>query len=84
MTLPSNHLTEKIYHDKYPEEMTYDHYLILLEEGFDILNKNEENFDNYKQLEELKSIRIALEYRLELIGEFRKRQLRDAGFGKKD
>jgi hypothetical protein len=84
MTLSSNHLTEKIYHDRYPNEMSYDHYLLLLEEGFEILNRNEENFENYKQLEELKSIRLALEYRLEIIAEYRKKRLKDAGFRRKD
>ena len=59
--------------------MNYENYLSLLEEGSDLLNKNENAFSEYKELRQLKAIRIALEFRLEMIRQFRKKQLQAIG-----
>jgi hypothetical protein len=72
-------IAKEIFEGKYPEEMSYESYLILLEEGFEILKENNDSFSNYTELHDLKAIRIALEYRMELLRQYRKKQLRSVG-----
>jgi len=74
-----NNITKEIFEGKYPSKMNYDSYLSLLEEGNFLLNSDERKVTECKELSELKAIRIALEYRLEVIRQFRKNQLRSLG-----
>jgi hypothetical protein len=75
----NSHIAKEIFEGRYPQEMTYESYLMLLEEGFAILKDNNDSFSNYTELEDLKAIRIALEYRMELLRQFRRKQLRAIG-----
>ena len=75
----NSHIAREIFEGRYPQEMTYEAYLMLLEEGFAILKDSSDSFSNYTELEDLKAIRIALEYRMELIRQFRRNQLRATG-----
>lgn len=68
-----------IFEKKHFSEMNYEHYLSLLEEGSELLNNTNESITCYKQLQELKAIRIALEYRIEVIRQYRKKQLSAIG-----
>mgnify|MGYP003575135625 CR=1 FL=1 len=75
----NNHIAKEIFQDKYPQEMSYESYLFLLEEGFEILKKNNDSFNSCTELQDLKAIRVALEYRMELLRQYRRRQLRNIG-----
>jgi len=78
MNLNSN-ITRKIFEGKYPYDMPYQSYLNLLEKGFDLLKDAACSIEAYTDLAELKAIRIALEYRFEMMRQVRKRQLRTIG-----
>ena len=60
----NSHIAKEIFEVRYPQEMTYENYLMLLEEGFEILKDNNDSFSDYTELKDLKAIRIALEYRM--------------------
>ena len=73
-----NHqLSRTIFSSKYPD-MAYEKYLLLIEEGFEILKNNQGTINAHSSLSELKAIRMALEYRISSLGYFRKNQLKKA------
>lgn len=72
-------LTRQIFEGRYPHEMPYQNYLNLLEKGFELLKNTAKSIDNYKELTDLKAIRIALEYRFEMMRRTRRKQLAAIG-----
>ena len=74
----NNIITRKIFEGRYPYEMPYTHYMHLLETGFRLLEDKNTCIENCVDLSELKAIRIALEYRLEVIRQVRKKQINKA------
>jgi len=72
-------LTRQIFEGRYPQEMLYQNYLNLLERGFELLKNTAKSIDNYKELTDLKAIRIALEYRFEMMRRARRKQLATIG-----
>lgn len=71
----NNHITRSIFEGKYPYKMPYKQYLILLEKGFELLENNAAKIDSLTELSDLKAIRMALEYRFEVMRRFRKNQI---------
>jgi|GEM_PF-1998645 len=69
-------LARRIFEGKYPYEMPFHSYLGFLEKGFELIEQKA--IDAYNDLNELKAIRIALEYRLEVVRQFRKKQIKNA------
>ena len=74
-----NTITKNIYEAKHQASMNYDHYMHLLDEGFEILKTNTDSFTSCKQLNQLRAVRIALEYRIEVLRQFRKKQIQKVG-----
>lgn len=68
-----NNITRQIFEGKYPYEMPYLSYLNLLEKGYSLL---EQGISTHENLAELKAIRIALEYRFEVMRRVRSKQLK--------
>jgi hypothetical protein len=56
---------EQVYKDKYEKEMTLEEYLEYLTKGLAALNENVQ--ENSLALEELKAVRIALEFKRQMI-----------------
>ncbi len=73
----NNDITRKIFEGKYPYQMPYYTYLRLLEKGFGLLETV--IIETRTELSELKAIRIALEYRMEVIRQVRKKQIKRTG-----
>jgi hypothetical protein len=69
--------TKSIFETKGPKDMSYEKYLEMLEKGFEILSMNEETFKSSRELEQLKAVRIALTYRIEMIRLNRKKKFAD-------
>jgi hypothetical protein len=70
-------LSKDISSNKYPN-MDYENYVLLVEEGFEILKNSEGTINSQSTLKELKSIRMALEYRIGSLSYFRKNQISKA------
>jgi hypothetical protein len=70
-------LSKNIFDSKYPG-MEYENYVLLVEEGFEILKTNDGTINTHSSLQELKAIRMALEYRISSLSFFRKNQLKKA------
>jgi hypothetical protein len=74
----NNQIARKIFEGRYPYEMPFYRYLSLLEKGFELLQDAKQSIESYSELPELKAIRIALEYRFEVIRQTRRKQLNKA------
>ena len=72
-------ITREIYEAKYPASMAYENYMMILEEGFELLRNSNHSIETRTELKELKAIRMALEYRLEVVRQFRKKQIQSIG-----
>ncbi len=70
----NTNITRKIFQVKYPYAMPYQSYLDMLKRGFELLAQN--NIETNTELHDLKAIRLALEYRFEVMKQVRNRQIR--------
>jgi len=70
----SNEVARKIFEGRYPYQMPFQSYLSLLEKGFNLLETA--IIESRTDLGELKAIRIALEYRMEMFRLTRKKQIK--------
>jgi len=75
-----NNIAKEIFENRYSERMNFDGYMNFLREGVEILNRNNEAVKGYHDLNDLKAIKIALQYRIAVLRQHRSKQLELAGF----
>ena len=73
-------IARSIYENRYSERMNFDGYLKHLEEGVEILDKNNDKVGSYHDLHDLKAIKMALQYRIEVLRAHRTKQLESTGY----
>ncbi|MBS1782099.1 MAG: hypothetical protein JSS78_03445 [Bacteroidetes bacterium] len=77
-----NPIARQLFERKYPYQMPYLSYLRLVEKGLDLLRQTAKPISAFAEFCDLQAIRLALEWRIEMIAQKRKNQWNAIGFSK--